>query len=342
MSVQPLRIAHLVPYSINFPLSKHNGRYDWVIDLVIRQAASGLQITVYSNPASHIDIPGVTWKSVPGAFTDSAIANRKLVLLALKDNSIDVYHSHFDNLHYMIAEATKKPIIYTQHWWPTEETIAKAQAYKGKNVWAVPPTKYMFKCDQRYSIQTKGFIYHGINLKEYRYLGGPKSERLLFVGRISPEKNLPIAIAAAQKAQLPLDIIGKVAIKNEHYWQQILPTIDGKQISYLGEKSITELLHFYNQARAVIFPSDINEPFGLVAIEAQACGTPIIMVQGGSRGELLSEGKTGYLCNSVDEFAEAAVMASTIDPEDCVAFVKKFNVTNMTSAYLHLYCELLT
>ena len=164
----------------------------------------------------------------------------------------------------------------------------------------------------------------------------------MFVGRISPEKNLPIAIAAAQKAKLPLDVIGKVATKNEQYWQNILQTIDGKQICYLGEKSSTELLHYYNEARAVIFPSDINEPFGLVAIEAQACGTPIIMQRGGSRGELVSEDKTGYLCDSVDEFADAATKSSDIVPKDCVAFAQKFDVTNMAEAYTRLYCELLS
>ena len=158
---QMLSIAHLVPYSIVFPLSRHSGRYGWMIDLVARQAASGMHVTVYSNPASRIDIPGVTCKSVSGAFTDSASANRELLVHSLQDATIDIYHSHFDNLHYMVAGATKKPIIYTQHWWPTKETIAKAQTYEAANVWAVPPTKYMLELDRQYDIKTKGFIYHG-------------------------------------------------------------------------------------------------------------------------------------------------------------------------------------
>jgi glycosyltransferase involved in cell wall biosynthesis len=335
-------VAHLVPYSVTFPLANHNGRYDWVIDLATRQAAAGIAVTIYSNPTSHMDIPGVLWKSVDGTFDDRTTANRTLLLHALQDENIDIFHSHYDSLHYTVADTTQKPIVFTQHWWPNEETIARATNYQGTNVWAVPPTRFMLDFDTKHLIQTKGCIYHGIDTSKFQFLGEPKSERLLFVGRIAPEKNLPIAIAVARRANLPLDIIGKVADKNLPYWESLQPSIDGELICYLGPKSADELVHYYNKAQAVIFPSDIQEPFGLVAIESQACGTPILMKRGGSRDELVDNGKTGYVCDSEEEFAAAAVPAKTISSQDCVSFAQRFDVAAMVTNYSQLYEDLLS
>lgn len=337
---KPLTVAHLVPYSITFPLQHHNGRYDWLISTATRQAQNGLDVIIYSNPASQLDIPGITWRSVQGTFADSAAANSAILQQAFAAPDIDVYHSHFDNLHYTAAAVTKRSIVFTQHWWPGEETVALAAKYASPNVWAVPPTQYMYEFDIGHSIQTRGYIYHGIDLQTYRRTGEKKSDRLLFVGRIAPEKNLPTAIAAAKKAGLGLDIIGKVAPKNTKYWEGLADSIDGMQIQYLGSKSAAELVGYYNRATAVIFPSDIHEPFGLVAIEAQACGTPILMVRGGSRGELVADGVSGYLCSNVDDFAVAARQVASLSADDCVAFAAKFDIKEMISKYTQLYLEL--
>lgn len=338
-----LTVAHVVPYSVTFPLGQHNGRYDWVISLATRQARNGLGVVIYSNPASFMKIPGITWRSVTGSFADAPIAstaNLGILRQAFSDTDIDVYHSHFDNLHYAAASATTRPIIFTQHWWPGEETIASASEFKSPNVWAVPPTRFMYEFDIAHNIRTRGYIYHGIDLSIFHRTDDVKSDRLLFVGRISPEKNLPTAIAAAKKAGLGLDIIGKVAPKNKPYWDQLSDLIDGTQIKYLGSKPVSELVIYYNRAAAVIFPSDIHEPFGLVAIEAQACGTPVLMTRGGSRGELLADGVGGYLCDSVDDFAAAAEDARALSPDDCVAFASGFNINNMVDKYTQLYQQL--
>lgn len=336
----PLTVAHIAPYSITFPLREHNGRYDWLINLVSRQVQYGLKVIIYSNPASRIDIAGVVWRSVPGTFADASAANLSILRQAFSDTDIDIYHSHFDNLHYTLASYTKQPIVFTQHWWPVKDTIAAATRYASPNVWAVPPTKYMLAYDQKHNIQTKGHIYHGIDLNSYCRTTDAKSNRLLFVGRISPEKNLPIAIAAAKSAGLGLDIIGKVAPKNKLYWEQLADSIDGTQIKYLGSMAASDLITYYNRAAAVIFPSDVHEPFGLVAIEAQACGTPVLMARGGSRGELVKEGVSGYLCTSIEDFATAAKDAATLSPDDCVAFAAKFSIDDMVQSYSKLYRQL--
>ena len=334
-----MNIAHIIPHSVGYPLPSHNGRYDWVYELAVRQAAAGHTVTIYGSPDSHVK--GVRTIGISDATDDIRRNNIETFSLAFRA-AHDIYHSHFDNLHYGVAHETSRPIIFTQHWWPTEETIQAATTYPAKNVWAVPPTDFMYEHDKISGIQSKGFIYHGIDLTIFKPSVIEKTDRLLFVGRISPEKNLDLAIKVAKMADTKLDIIGKVAKKNEGYWQSLQPLIDGETIRYLGTKNHKELINYYSSAHGVLFPSDINEPFGLVAIEAQACGTPVIMKRGGSRGELIEDSLTGFLCDDPDSFVSAIHSLKTIKSKDCVTFAGRFDITTMIKQYEQLYTQLLT
>lgn len=334
-----MKIAHIIPHSIGYPLESHNGRYEWVYSLALLQSAAGHEVTIYGSP--HSQVPGVTTQGITDASGDVHENNTETFRLAFSGDH-DIFHSHFDALHYEVAHETTKPIVFTQHWWPTDQLIATAKSHPSPNVWAVPPTRFMLAIDQTSDIQTKGFIYHGIDLEKFSPSGIEKSERLLFVSRIAPEKNVDIAIAAAKRSGRGLDIVGKVAAKNQDYWKSLEPLIDGEAIRYLGPKPQSELVSLYSQAYGVLCPYDINEPFGLVSIEAQACGAPLIMKRGGSRGELLEEDVTGFLCETEDEFVEAIGKLASIKPDECVRFAQKFDIHEMAKNYEQLYKELAT
>lgn len=333
-----MKIAHIIPHSVTFPLELHNGRYDWVVNLASIQSKAGHNVTIYCNPDSRLS--GITTDGIVATGNDKKLNNINTFKLAFS-NDHDIYHSHFDNLHYEVATDTDKPILFTQHWWPTTETTRLAHSLSRNNVWAVPPTQHMYAIDIKQGIPTKGFIYHGIDLISAIITPVKKTGRLLFVGRIAPEKNLITAINMANNANLGLDIIGKVAQKNQEYWQTILPYIDGSQIRYLGAKDHKDLGLYYASAAALVFPSDINEPFGLVAIESQMYGTPVIMWRGGSRGELIKDGETGYLCDNEKDFINAALKSHTLDPNACISFAKNFDVQVMALKYDELYKSLI-
>lgn len=333
-----MNIAHIVPYSVTFPLTKHNGRYDWVLQLARLQAKAGHAVTIYCNPGSVL--PDLETKGIAQSYNDKTQNNIATFRLAFGNNH-DIYHSHFDNLHYDIGHETDRPIIFTQHWWPSDDTIKKAGAYKAKNICAVPPTRFMYDFDASVGIPTHGHIYHGIDLDFFKPQAVEPSRRLLCVGRITPQKHIEIAIATAKQSGLGLDIIGKMSPKDSDYWNTLLPDIDGMQIQYLGPKTQTELLAYYTAATAVVFASDVSETFGLVAIESQACGTPIIMQKGGSRGELLQQGRTGFLCSSLPEFVDAARAAASLQAADCIEFASNFGIQTMAAAYEKLYVQML-
>jgi glycosyltransferase involved in cell wall biosynthesis len=332
-----MKIAHIIPHSISYPLSSHNGRYEWVAQLAKQQAEAGHEVTIYGNPISHIK--GIVAAGIHTESHDKKQNNLQTFRLAFQNNH-DVFHSHFDNLHYEVAGETTAPIIFTQHWPSTDATVELAISSNATNVWAVPPTQYMYNLDSELGIQSKGFIYHGIDLSFFKPTGIEKNKRLLFVSRIAPEKNLDIAISTAQKTGIGLDIIGKVAEKNLEYWHRLKPHVDNDQIRYLGPKTREELVGYYSAASALLFPSSTDEPFGLVAIESQACGTPVIMYRGGSRGELIKENETGFLCDTKDNFITAVENIHSLSPAECIHFAQKFNLHTMVSAYENLYRNL--
>lgn len=329
-----MNIAHIIPHTVAFPLKGHNGRYEWVRQLALLQAKQGHAVTIYGNPES--EITGLNFAGITEVTESKKNNNIETFRLAFSRDH-DVYHSHFDNLHYEVAKETFKPVIYTQHWWPSEQTIELARTLNKGNVWAVPPTRHMFTFDIENKIQTIGYIHHGIDLNIFQNSGAPKTDRFLFVGRISPEKNLEAALSAIKKTSAKLDIVGKIAAKNQQYWNSLQHFIDGDRIRYLGQKSQAELVEMYSQALGVLCPFEPTEAFGLVIIESQACGTPVIMKDGGSRKELIREGETGFLYETEDEFIAAISKIKTIQAKDCISFAQNFNIVSMAQAYEQLY-----
>jgi glycosyltransferase involved in cell wall biosynthesis len=160
---------------------------------------------------------------------------------------------------------------------------------------------------------------------------------LLFVGRIAAAKGVKEAITYALKAGHGLDIVGKVRASEQEYWNEISPYIDGEQIAYLGAKPHDEVVGYMQNAPAVLFPSQQPEAFGLVTIEAQACGTPVIISAVGASDELVTHGKTGFIARSQEDFVSAIANVSNLRRTDCRQNAERFDTEIMNRAYIELY-----
>lgn len=183
-------------------------------------------------------------------------------------------------------------------------------------------------------------VYNGIPIEEYPYQK-KKGDRLLFVGRLDSFKRPHIAIELARKTGLGLDIVGGSFVYDTAYLNSVKSECDGKQIKlYLdvGQKAKVEL---YQNAKAVIFPSEMGEPFGLITPEANCCGTPVIASRDGAIPEVLQEGVTGFICDNVDQMVEAVKKIDTIKPKDCRKNGEKFSRENMAKGYAEAYQEVL-
>jgi len=139
-------------------------------------------------------------------------------------------------------------------------------------------------------------VYHGLPLKLLRPLARPSGEYVAFLGRISPEKRPDRAIAIARALGVPLKIAAKVDRVDEVYYrEQIEPLLAGSDVDFIGEINEHQKAEFLGNARALLFPIDWPEPFGLVMIEAMACGTPVIAFNRGSVPEIVEDGLTGFV-----------------------------------------------
>ncbi len=188
-----------------------------------------------------------------------------------------------------------------------------------------------------------GTVYHGLPRALYPFTARPDGGYLAFLGRISPEKRPDRAIEIAKRAGLPLKIAAKVGQADAAYFNDtIRPLLDHPLIEFVGEINDSQKPGFLGNAAALLFPIDWPEPFGLVMIEAMACGTPVIAWRRGSVPEVIDDGVTGRIVEDLDDAVAAVETASRLD-RACIrrVFEERFSVEAMAEGYLRIYRRLL-
>jgi len=213
-------------------------------------------------------------------------------------------------------------------------------------------------------------VYHGIEVEEYPVKEKPDKGSYLFtIGRVTSDKGQDRAIEIAKKTGSKLIIagcvqnkpadkeffeglknsidlfvdVGRQHVENNYYDSVIKPLLDcDKQIIYIGEISRGQKKHWYRHARATLFPVQWGEPFGLVMVESMACGTPAIAFNKGAVPEIILDGKTGFVVDSMSSMIEAVDRIDNINPRDCRRHVLyNFSVISMASKYSALYQKIL-
>jgi glycosyltransferase involved in cell wall biosynthesis len=188
-----------------------------------------------------------------------------------------------------------------------------------------------------------GTVYHGLPVKLLEPTYHPRGGYLAFIGRISPEKGIERAIAIANIFGMPLKIAAKVDRVDEQYFrEQVEPLLDDPNIEFIGEIGERAKSKFLGEAQALLFPIDWPEPFGLVMIEAIACGTPVLAFRSGSVPEIIEDGVTGRIVSSVDEAILALPEVIALDRRAVRRrFEERFTAARMAKDYVSLYRKLL-
>jgi glycosyltransferase involved in cell wall biosynthesis len=184
-------------------------------------------------------------------------------------------------------------------------------------------------------------IHHGIDLSLYRLVEN-KQQYLSFIGRIAPIKGTHIAIEVAHRTGIPLKIAGEVQpVFREYFEKKIRPKIDGKLVEYIGPADLQAKNELLGNSMAMLFPIQWSEPFGLVMLEAMACGTPVLALPGGSVPEVVVEGVSGHICRSTREMTRC-IPDLKMRPADVRRYVEEnFSVDVMVRRYVSLYQETL-
>ena len=185
-------------------------------------------------------------------------------------------------------------------------------------------------------------IHHGIDANDFP-IGQGDGDYLLFLGRLSPDKGAGRAIDVARKADVPLLLAGKMREpwERDYFEARVAPFLS-EQIQYLGEVGHERKLELLAGARALVFPIRWNEPFGLVMIEALACGTPVLAFPEGAAPEVIEDGRTGFLCHDEAQMAELLESVGTIDRSACRATVAGyFSTGRMVREHLDLFADVI-
>ena len=252
----------------------------------------------------------------------------------------DVLHFHVDMLHFPMFEQHAHKCVTTLHGrldmkdlfavyvrWPGFGLVSISNAQRAP----LPRANWL------------ATVSHGVPAVQYPYRERPDGGYLAFLGRISPEKRPDVAIRLAQRAHIPLKIAAKVdAVDVLYFDTAIRPLLDDPLIEFIGEIGDQRKADFLGKARALLFPINWPEPFGLVMIEAMACGTPVIAWNCGSVPEVVEPGVTGYIVSSDEEALEAIRRTAELDRRRVRAsFERRFTATVMARAYLAVYAQLL-
>ncbi len=257
----------------------------------------------------------------------------------LREHKFDIIHNH---AHWFLLPFHKQfsaPVVTTCH------SNYEAVWVKGLMLKEFKDLPFVsISMDQRRTLPELNYvknIYHGIDLMPYEYNDVPE-DYLLFLGRMSAVKDPVKAIKMARATNKKLIIAAKIDIEDEEYYKsEVAPLIDGDQIEFVGEVGLEEKVRLLRNAQALLSPVKWHEPFGLVNIEAMACGTPVIGSNWGSLPEIVSL-DTGFLCDTFEELCNAVRQIERIERKKCRDRVEEqFSANVMARHHIQLYQELL-
>jgi glycosyltransferase involved in cell wall biosynthesis len=260
---------------------------------------------------------------------------------ALRDApNFDVVHNHTGEMLMAFADLVDVPVLTTTHGNLSPDSRFIWQRYTGYyNTISYSQARYISGFP---NARFAGVVHNAIDLKTFPFQE-EKSDYLLDLARVSPEKGTHLAVEVARRANMPLIIAGKVDDADVDYYHGVVePLIDGEHVRFLGEADGETKRALYANAKALLTPIIWEEPFGLVMPEAMACGTPVIAFARGAAPEIVVDGETGFLVDTVDEMVEAVRHVGEIDPKRCRQHVERhFDVPVMADAYLQVYEKML-
>ena len=337
-----MRVALIAPPFIPVPPIEYGGTELFIADLASGLQALGVDVTVYANGESTIEVnkrwlfANSQWPVKDDGYAQ--LKDMEHTTWAVRDasNACDIAHLN-TALGLTCSRLSGLPFVYTMHH-PTDHRLS--ESYQ-----RMPGVHYVcISNDQckRESLPNLSVIYHGIDLSKYQ-LRTEKQQYLSFIGRIAPIKGTHLAIEIAKRAGIPLKIAGEIQpIFRDYFETKVKPHIDGKFVEYIGRADLVTKNELLGNSMAMLFPIQWNEPFGLVMVEAMACGTPVLALRAGSVPEIVKDGVSGYVSRRIDDLVRHA-RDLHISPVEIRQYVQEnFSKERMAREYHALYTRMLS
>jgi glycosyltransferase involved in cell wall biosynthesis len=334
-----LHIAMLAPISWRTP-PRHYGPWEQVTSLLTEAlVARGVDVTLFATKDSRTSakLDGIC----PAPYSEDPSVDAKVwemlhvAHVFEQAGRFDLIHNQADFVPLAFSRLVETPIVTTIHGFSSERIMPAYKEYEDRVHYVA-----ISQADRQPDLRYAATIHHGIPLADFPFdpLG---SEDLLFFGRIHPDKGAAEAIAAADRSARRLIMAGIVQ-DQKYYNEQIVPALDERSVIFLGPVGGAARAKTLGSACALLHLINFDEPFGLSVVEALACGTPVIAGNRGSMPELIDDGVTGFLVESLDEAVDAIGRIDEIDRSACRAAVSaRFTIDLMADSYLRLYRSIL-
>ena len=340
-----MKIAQIAPLIESVPPRLYGGTERIVSYLTEALVAQGHDVTLFASGQSITAaklVPCCAQALRLNPAVQDPIPYYMLMLDKLRKmaGQFDILHFHIDQFHFPIFHEYSSRTVTTLHG--RQDLPDLKHLYYG-----FPEMPLVSISDaQRVPIPTANFagtVYHGLPVSLHAPRLKPRGGYLAFLGRVSPEKRVDRAIEIARRVGLPLKIAAKVDKVDEPYFKSVIePLLVGDGVEFIGEIDERRKTSFLGNASALLFPIDWPEPFGLVMIEAMACGTPVLAFRNGSVPEVIDPGVTGFIVDTVDE--AVGVMDDLLSLDRALVrrrFEERFSARGMASAYVKLYQSLI-
>ncbi|MBN6149963.1 glycosyltransferase family 4 protein [Xanthomonas sp. AmX2] len=340
-----MRIAHIAPLYEAVPPRLYGGTERIVAYLADAQVGLGHQVSVFASAdtrtrAELVPMRDCAIRLDPAPLKSDLAAHLSMLQEVRRQaGRFDILHFHVDLLHFPFFEDLAARTLTTLHGRLDLKDLD--QAYRR---WPQYPL-VSISDQQRRPLPMGNWLAtvpHGLPDALYAPAAQPRGDYLAFLGRISPEKRPDRAIAIARSAGLPLRMAAKIDTADVHYYREAIQPLLGDGVELVGEIGDAGKRELLGHARALLFPIDWPEPFGLVMIEAMACGTPVIAWDHGSVREVVEDGVTGFIVDSEQQALTAVQRAQALDRRLIRRrFEQRFSAQVMARRYVEAYRQLL-
>ncbi len=345
--MKKLKIAQIAPLWETIPPKKYGG-IEIMIDKITNELLKrGHKVTLFAsgNSKTKAKLKSVFPKSLFEMKIDWYHRSQNLINAAnafSMADDFDIIHNHAGDNGLLFSQTTKTPVLTTLHNVLPNSKQCDSDEHITFKYYSRKTNFVSISFNQRTHTDIKfnyvDTIYNGININDLTFNPKPKNY-LVWLGRIHYGKGLWNAIHAAKISKEKLIIAGNITCEtDEEYFQSMKSMIDGKQIRYIGEIGLRGKDDLLRNAKALLFPTIWEEPFGLVMIEAMACGTPVIGFNKGSVSEVIKDGKTGFVVKNDKGMVKAIKNIDKINRTECRKHVEKyFTIEKMVDGYERVY-----
>ena len=356
-----MRIAQIAPPWIPIPPKQYGGTENVIYHLVEEQVAEGHDVTLIAPGDSKTSAKLVSFfpkslleSGVPWTMHLKAFYHLQKAVDYIKEHRFDIVHTHLssssDMYLFPLTAHLGTPHVTTLHSvFPFDrdarsDRTGDADSYYMEWAPFLPIVAISESARQNvpHPLNFVGVVHHGLYMQDFRPVKRRIGENFVWLGRFMPEKGAHLAIEAAKRAQVPLILAGVIdrhsKISMDYFEQVIKPQIGKDRITYIGPVNMRQKNNLFGRARGFLNPIEWEEPFGMVMIESMALGCPVISFARGAASEIITDGETGFLVNTVDEMVSAIANIDNIERGTVRKFVEEnFSSQAMAKNYIKIY-----